>query len=91
MDGDIIDPRTSYAGNMVLVDTDEAHSVGVLGKSGRGTEEHFCMEDSIDIKMGTLSKPSHLLAVMRWQKDVVEFLRHKSLYFLQFASGTSCR
>lgn len=36
---------------------DEAHSLGVIGMSGRGIEEHFGMPaDAIDIKMGTLSK-----------------------------------
>ncbi len=36
---------------------DEAHSLGMLGASGRGIEEHFGLPaDTIDIKMGTLSK-----------------------------------
>jgi 7-keto-8-aminopelargonate synthetase-like enzyme len=34
---------------------DEAHSLGVLGKTGHGIEEYFDMPGSIDIKMGTLS------------------------------------
>jgi len=56
---------------------DEAHSVGVLGKCGRGIEEHFGMEGSIDIKMGTLSKtiPS-VGGYIAGKKDVIEFLRH---------------
>jgi 8-amino-7-oxononanoate synthase len=36
---------------------DEAHSLGVLGSSGRGLAEHWGMDpDAIAIKMGTLSK-----------------------------------
>jgi 8-amino-7-oxononanoate synthase len=36
---------------------DEAHSTGVLGKTGSGVEEHFDLPyDTIDVKMGTLSK-----------------------------------
>lgn len=36
---------------------DEAHSLGVLGETGRGVVEHFDLRpDQIDIRMGTLSK-----------------------------------
>lgn len=35
---------------------DEAHATGVLGATGRGTEEYYNMEGSVDILMGTLSK-----------------------------------
>ena len=36
---------------------DEAHSIGVLGATGRGLFEHFEMSpDAVDIWMGTLSK-----------------------------------
>jgi 7-keto-8-aminopelargonate synthetase-like enzyme len=59
MDGDIIDlPKVvelcrKYNAWLMV---DEAHSVGVLGKTGTGIEEHFGLGDVIDIKMGTLSK-----------------------------------
>ena len=59
MDGDIIDfPKVvelcrKYQAWLMI---DEAHSVGVLGETGRGIEEHFGMPGVIDIKMGTLSK-----------------------------------
>jgi glycine C-acetyltransferase len=36
---------------------DEAHSLGVLGATGHGVEEHFNLPlDIIDVKMGVLSK-----------------------------------
>ncbi len=80
MDGDVINfPKTvelcrKYNAWLMI---DEAHSVGVLGKSGRGIEEHFGMEGSIDIKMGTLSKtiPS-VGGYVAGKRELVEFLRH---------------
>ena len=35
---------------------DDAHGIGVLGKTGRGTAEHFGLEDEVDLIMGTYSK-----------------------------------
>jgi 8-amino-7-oxononanoate synthase len=60
MDGDIIDLPTvvrlcrKYDAYLMV---DEAHSIGVLGETGHGIEEHFDLPpDAVDIKMGTLSK-----------------------------------
>ncbi len=40
-----------------LLMVDEAHSVGMLGQTGHGIEEHFGLPPgAVDIKMGTLSK-----------------------------------
>jgi len=86
MDGDIIDlPRLSAVckkyGAYLMVD--EAHSVGVLGKTGRGIEEYFGLWGSIDIKMGTLSKtiPS-VGGYIAGNRDLVEFLRHGSRAYI---------
>jgi glycine C-acetyltransferase len=80
MDGDVIDfPRLVELcrkyGAWLMVD--EAHSVGVLGKTGRGIEEHFGLEGSIDIKMGTLSKtiPS-VGGYVAGKQDLIDYLRH---------------
>lgn len=60
MDGDIPDlPRlidVKTRANALLM-VDEAHSVGVLGRTGRGIGEHFgTRASSVDLWMGTLSK-----------------------------------
>jgi glycine C-acetyltransferase len=86
MDGDVIDfPRMvelCRQHNAWLM-IDEAHSVGVLGKTGRGIEEHFGMENVIDVKMGTLSKtiPS-VGGYVAGRKDLIEYLRHASRAYI---------
>jgi glycine C-acetyltransferase len=86
MDGDIIDlPRMvelcrKYDAYLMM---DEAHSVGVLGKTGRGIEEHFDMVGAIDIKMGTLSKtiPS-VGGYIAGKKELIDYLRHGSRAYI---------
>ncbi len=39
-----------------LLVVDDSHGVGVLGKSGRGTHEHFDLVGQIDVITGTLGK-----------------------------------
>jgi len=86
MDGDVINfPRVvelckKYNAWLMI---DEAHSVGVLGKTGRGVEEHFGMEGTIDIKMGTLSKtiPS-VGGYVAGKKEIITYLRHASRAYI---------
>ena len=60
MDGDVADLPSLVAlkekyGAWLMID--EAHALGVLGATGRGSAEHFGIDPSrIDIWMGTLSK-----------------------------------
>ncbi len=86
MDGDVFDlPGTvelcrKYGAYLML---DEAHSLGVLGKTGRGIEEHCGMADVVDIKMGTLSKtiPS-VGGYVAGRKDLINYLRHASRAYI---------
>lgn len=87
MDGDIIDlPAMSqlcrqYGATLMI---DEAHSVGVIGATGRGIEEHFGLpSDTIDIKMGTLSKtiPS-AGGYIAGSAELVTFLKHEARPFI---------
>jgi glycine C-acetyltransferase len=62
---------------------DEAHSVGVLGETGRGIEEHFGLKNVIDVKMGTLSKtiPS-VGGYIAGSKELITYLRHSARGFI---------
>ncbi len=68
---------------------DDAHGLGVLGKNGRGTAEHFNLEDEVDIYMGTFSKSlASLGGYMAGKKVVVDYVRHNSRPFIFSASIT---
>jgi len=86
MDGDIINlPKMvelcqKYHAWLMV---DEAHSVGVLGATGRGVEEYYDLDGAVDIKMGTLSKtiPS-IGGYVSGRKDIIEYLRHTSRAYI---------
>ncbi len=86
MDGDVVDlPKMAalckkYGAWLMM---DEAHSLGVLGKTGRGIEEHFNLWGSVDIKMGTLSKtiPS-VGGYVAGKKELIQYLRHASRAYI---------
>lgn len=58
---------------------DDAHGIGVMGEFGRGTAEHFGVEDETDLVMGTFSKS--LAAVggfVAGDRTVVDYIKHKA-------------
>ena len=87
MEGDIADlpsivrlAKTYGAGIMV----DDAHGIGVLGRTGRGTTEHFGLEGQVDLLMGTYSKSLAAIGgFVVGDRAVIEYIRHtaRSLMF----------
>lgn len=74
-------------GARVMVD--DAHGLGVLGAHGRGTAEHFGLENEVDIYMGTFSKSlASLGGYMASTAEVAEYVRHTSRPFIFSASIT---
>lgn len=59
MEGDVADlPKLKELANQhdaVLI-VDESHATGVLGKTGRGTAEHFGVQDATTIQTSTMGK-----------------------------------
>lgn len=72
-------------GARVMVD--DAHGLGVLGEGGRGTANHFCLDDEVDIYMGTFSKSlASLGGYMAAKAEVVDYVKHASRPFIFSAS-----
>jgi 8-amino-7-oxononanoate synthase len=66
---------------------DDAHSIGVLGKHGRGTAEHFGLEDEVDIVMGTFSKSfASLGGFIAANERVINYTKHFSRALIFSAS-----
>ena len=58
---------------------DDAHGVGVLGTTGRGTAEHFGLEKDVDIIMGTYSKSmASIGGFVVASEDVIHYIKHTS-------------
>lgn len=67
-----------------LVMTDECHSTGFMGKTGRGVHEHHNCMDRVDIITGTLGKALGGASggFTSGNKEVVELLRQRSRPYL---------
>lgn len=66
---------------------DDAHSIGVFGKHGRGTAEHFGLEDEVDIVMGTFSKSfASLGGFIGADARVIDYIKHHSRALIFSAS-----
>jgi 8-amino-7-oxononanoate synthase len=67
---------------------DDAHGTGVLGRTGRGTAEHFGVSGEIDIMMGTLGKSLGTVgAYVAGSHSLIEYLINSSRAFI-FTTGT---
>lgn len=68
---------------------DDAHGVGVMGKNGRGTAEHFGLEQEIDLVMGTFSKSfASLGGYVAGEKKVIQYIKHHARSLIFSASMT---
>jgi 8-amino-7-oxononanoate synthase len=70
-----------YNANIMV---DDAHGLGVVGKNGRGTADHFGLTDKVDLIMGTFSKSlASIGGFIAADADAINFLKHnaRSLIF----------
>ncbi|PTY04647.1 8-amino-7-oxononanoate synthase [Opitutaceae bacterium EW11] len=58
---------------------DDAHGMGVLGRQGRGTVDHFGLNDKVDIICGSMSKSlASTGGYVTGTREVIEYLRTNS-------------
>lgn len=92
MEGDVADlpeiVRLAKKYNASVM-VDEAHGIGVFGKQGRGTCDHFGVTDDVDLIMGTFSKSfASLGGFIATDKVITNYLRHHSRSYIFTASIT---
>lgn len=78
---EIVSLSKKYGARLMV---DDAHGIGVLGKTGRGTSEHFCLENEVDLIMGTYSKSlASIGGFISGSADVIHYIKHcaRSLIF----------
>ncbi len=82
MEGDIIQlpELCRVAGRYgAAVMVDDAHAIGVLGKNGAGTCNHFGLTDHVQLIMGTFSKSlASLGGFIGSDAGTIDYLRHHS-------------
>jgi glycine C-acetyltransferase len=87
MDGDMakLDEICNLADRYkALVMVDECHAAGFIGRSGRGTPEHFDVMGRVDIITGTLGKAlgGAMGGYTTGRKEIIELLRQRSRPYL---------
>lgn len=92
MEGDVANlpemVRLAKKYNAALM-VDEAHGIGVFGRNGRGTCDHFGVADDVDLIMGTFSKSfASLGGFIATDSVTANYLRHNSRSYIFSASIT---
>lgn len=73
--GDIVEARRLCDKYNVLLICDEAHSLGTIGKTGHGVEEHYDYKASADVICGTFTKSiSSVGGYITCSKELREYL-----------------
>ncbi len=92
MEGDVANlPEIVRLAKMynAAVYVDEAHGIGVFGKQGRGTCDHFGVAQDVDLIMGTFSKSfASLGGFVATDSVTANYLRHNSRSYIFSASIT---
>ena len=83
---EIVALAKKYNANIMV---DEAHGIGVFGKCGRGTCDHFGVTKDVDLIMGTFSKSfASIGGFIAADSSIINYLRHHSRSYIFSASNT---
>jgi 8-amino-7-oxononanoate synthase len=83
---DLIKVAKKYNARVLV---DDAHSVGVIGKGGRGTASHYNLTNEVDMTFGTFSKTfASLGGFVVGNERVINYLKHHSPALIFSASPT---
>ena len=73
---EIVDVAQQFGAGVMV---DDAHGLGVLGRRGRGTAEHFGLEDEVDLVMGTFSKSlASIGGFICGDAELIHFIKHRA-------------
>ena len=73
---EICELKDKYGARLCI---DDAHGVGVMGAKGRGTADHFGVQDKIDIYFGTFAKAFAAIGgFSASDKDVVDWIAYNA-------------
>lgn len=82
----IVNLAKKYGAKMMV---DDAHGIGVMGTHGRGTAEHFSVEEDVDLVMGTFSKSFAALGgFIAGANKVISYIKHHARALIFSASIT---
>jgi 8-amino-7-oxononanoate synthase len=73
---DIVELKKRFGARLMV---DDAHGIGVMGANGRGTGEHFGLDDEVDLVMGTFSKSlAGVGGFVAGDRKVIDWIKHKA-------------
>jgi len=82
MEGDLadlpslVDLKNQYGARLMV---DDAHGLGVFGANGRGSAEHFGVEQEVDLLMGTFSKSLATVGgFICGDTAIIDYIRHEA-------------
>jgi 8-amino-7-oxononanoate synthase len=72
----IVELAKQYGARLMV---DDAHGLGVFGENGRGTPEHFGLDEEVDLLMGTFSKSLATVGgFVAGDAVVIDFIKHQA-------------
>lgn len=83
---EIVSLAEKYGASVMV---DDAHGLGVLGKFGSGTVNHFGLDGKVELIMGTFSKSLATVGgFIAGSKEVINYLKHNARSLIFSASLT---